>query len=180
MSDDDESMPRGDLAAALEWLRAREELTQAPRGALPGAIVALRHRLGRELPASFVEFLQRYHWIDTGSVATLAVEDSERSTIEAARREIAAHVQATWRSLSSVSAEARASGEALMAWIPVVEIGNPLPFGSALFIDEAGAFRHASVREFAFQRVDRCAAEPDFAAALLTTLAEWHDESELE
>jgi hypothetical protein len=174
--DDVEAMPRASLEAALAWLEAQGSLERAPRGALPGAIVALRHRLGRELPASLVEFLQTYHWLDTGLVTTLAVEGGERRTIEEARRVVAEHVAATWRSLPQFGDEARANGEALLAWIPMVEIGNPLPFGSALFLDEDGMFRHASVREFAFTRVRGDEATREFTAALLTTLAEWHED----
>ncbi|MDC0670147.1 hypothetical protein [Nannocystis radixulma] len=173
--DDDEAMPGASLDEALAWLAERVSLERAPRGALPGAIVALRHRLGRELPASLVEFLGAYHWIDTGSVATFAVEGSSRRTIEEARRVVAEHVAATWHALPQVGAEARARGEALLAWLPVAEIGNPLPFGSALFVDEDGAFRCASVREFAFTEVRRGEASREFTAALLTTLAEWHE-----
>ncbi|MBZ5707776.1 hypothetical protein [Nannocystis pusilla] len=57
----------------------------------------------------------------------------------------------------------------------MAEIGNPLPFGSALFVDEDGAFRRAPVREFAFTEVRRGEATREFTAALLTTLAEWHE-----
>ncbi|WAS93699.1 hypothetical protein [Nannocystis punicea] len=167
-------MTRDGLDAALEWLATRARLQRAPRGALPGSIVALRHRLGRALPASLVEFLEKYHWIATNSITTLAVESAERRTIEAARRVVAEYVETTWRSLPEVDETARASGEALRAWIPVVEIGNPLPFGSALFLDELGAFRHASVREFPFTRVS-AESTAEFATALLTTLADWHD-----
>jgi hypothetical protein len=172
--DDDEAMPRASVEAALAWLATRAPLRRAPRGALPGAILALRHRLGRELPESLVEFLAEHHWLATNSVTTLAVEDSERRTIEAARRAVAEYVETTWRSLPQVDATARANGEALLAWIPVVEIGNPLPFGSALFLDEAGAFRWAAVREFPFSRF-AAASTPSFTTALLTTLAEWHE-----
>ncbi|PCC70718.1 hypothetical protein SAMN02745121_05397 [Nannocystis exedens] len=171
---DDEVMPRASVEAALAWLATRTPLQRAPRGALPGAIAALRPRLGRALPASLVEFLQKFHWIATHSVTTLAVESSERRTIETARRVIAEYVEATWRSLPRVDDTARANGEALLAWIPVVEIGNPLPFGSALFLDEAGAFRRASVREFPFSRFGD-EATPSFTTALLTTLAAWHE-----
>lgn len=57
----------------------------------------------------------------------------------------------------------------------MAEIGNPLPFGSALLLDEAGSFRCVPVREFASANLDDCEAEPEFEAALLTALAEWHD-----
>ena len=172
--DDDEAMPRASVEAALAWLATRAPLRRAPRGALPGAILALRHRLGRELPASLVEFLAAHHWLATNSVTTLAAEDGERRTIEAARRAVAEYVETTWRSLPQVDATARANGEALQAWIPVVEVGNPLPFGSALVLDEAGTFRHANVREFPFIRM-RDAPTACFTEALLNTLAEWHD-----
>ncbi|MFZ6182441.1 hypothetical protein [Nannocystis pusilla] len=172
--DEDEAMPRASVEAALVWLATRASLQRAPRGALPGAILALRHRLGRELPVSLVEFLENYHWLATNSVTTLAACGGERRTIEAARRVVAEYVETTWRSLPQVDATARANGEALLAWIPVVEIGNPLPFGSALFLDEAGSFRWAGVREFPFSRF-AAHSTPSFTTALLTTLAEWHD-----
>lgn len=175
MSDEDEEMPQTSLADALAWLEAQGPVERARQGALAGSIVALRHRLGRELPASLVRFLRERHWIDTGLVATLAVEGDERTTIEAGRLEVAAHVEATWRSLPEVGELARASGEALLRWIPVAEIGNPLPFGSALFLDEAGAFRWAPVREFAFTAALEDEAEEDFETALLKTLADWHE-----
>lgn len=173
--DDVEAMPRDSLDAALAWLADHASLERAQRGALPGAIGALRHRLGRELPASLVEFLRTVHWLDTGLVTTLAVEGDERRTIEAGRRAVAEHVAATWRSLPQVDEQARTNGEALLAWIPVVEIGNPLPFGSALFLDEEGLFRWASVREFAFTPVRGGEATREFTEALLTTLGEWHE-----
>lgn len=74
-----------------------------------------------------------------------------------------------------VSDTARASGEALLAWIPVAELGNPLPFGSALMLDEAGAVREVPVREFAFKAIAEQEASPDFEAALVDALAEWHE-----
>lgn len=174
MDEDEEAMPRDSVEAALAWLSKHVRLRRAPAGALPGAIAALQQRLGCALPPSLAEFLQQYGWIATNSVTTLAAEDGERRTIEAARRAVAEYVETTWRSLPQVDATARANGEALQAWIPVVEVGNPLPFGSALFLDEAGMFRHANVREFPFIRM-RDAPTACFTEALLNTLAEWHD-----
>lgn len=77
-------MPRSSLAAALAWLEERAPVTRAGRGATMASVLALRYRVGRELPAGLERFLREYHWIDTGLVATLAVEGAERTPIEAA------------------------------------------------------------------------------------------------
>ena len=138
-----------ELGPALDWLVARGiGVMRAPAGAGSDAIGGLESRLGMKLPASCVELYRAYHWIETGPVSTLALEpDGPRRSIEEARTIVRAHVEAVRAGLPTDAA--RATAELIAGWIPLAEIGNPLPQGAAIFVDGDGNLRRANVKELA-------------------------------
>jgi hypothetical protein len=138
-----------ELGAALDWLVGRGiGVMRAPAGATADAIGGLENRLGVTLPASCVELYRAYHWIETGPVSTLALEpDGPRRSIEEARTIVRAHVEAVRAGLPTDAAKAAA--DAIASWIPLAEIGNPLPQGAGIFLDTDGNLRRASVKELA-------------------------------
>lgn len=142
-----------ELGPALEWLARRGiGVMRSPTGgASADAIGALEARLGVELPASCVEFFRTFHWIETAIVSTLAVEsDGPRRSIEEARKIVRAHVDDARKRGDVATDEARRTADALASWIPLAEVGNPLPLGTAIFLDGDGDFRTVDVRSFAF------------------------------
>jgi hypothetical protein len=160
-----------ELGPALDWLVARGiGVMRAPAGATADAIGGLETRLGVKLPATCVELYRAYHWIETGPISTLALEpDGPRRSIEEARTIVRAHVESIRATLPTDAAKATA--EQIASWIPIAEIGNPLPQGAGLFVDGDGALRRASVKDLA-TAAPGAAETVNFAELVRAILAE--------
>lgn len=171
--DDPPSMPTGSIHEALAWLEQRgERVTRAPRGASEEEIDEVRRALGVPLPPTWVDHLREFHWIETRLVSTLRLT-GERGVL-AMRERMKRRVEQTVAIPNVATEQARALRE-LATWPPIVEAGNPIPFGSALCIDVAGDLRWVHPKELLDPEAWSAPQTKPFSRIVLDELASWYD-----
>ncbi|MDB4942638.1 MAG: hypothetical protein JWP97_2172 [Labilithrix sp.] len=168
----EERLPRTSLADTLAWLDARgRPPARASRGASEDEVRALEARFGMALPASYVAFLRRYHWLDARRLRMFSIDGSSpMGGIEAARTTLNRFVD---EMLGAGSAEGTpigwGIGQNLRRAVPLFTFGDALPRGTACVATTDGRFAYATHDFLADDRPFR-AFDEDFEQLVLDAL----------
>ncbi|MEJ7601917.1 MAG: hypothetical protein WKG01_28740 [Kofleriaceae bacterium] len=153
--DDDKPlrMPMKTLDAAIGWMnktpKARMKVKVAPRGASARNLAAFENRIGFRFGKAEHKFFATHGYLRTRGLTVFGfakrAPDLDLPTQHAVLEN---YIAGTLRTARRPNVLTVANAQLLRTLVPLMTIGNPIPFGIAVLVSAKGKYYRVDVRDF--------------------------------